>query len=65
MDIEKEEGIYLTQGELKNLNRLFNIIGVEALKANYFTKSDIDDIYSVMEKVRIGLDEITLHGGND
>ena len=60
MDIEKEEAVFLTQNELTNLNRLFNIVGEEALKANWFTRSDIEDIYNVMEKVRTGLYEIQL-----
>ena len=60
MDIEKEEAVFLTQNELTNLNRLFNIVGEEALKANWFTRSDIEDIYNVMEKVRTGLHEIQL-----
>jgi hypothetical protein len=43
--------------ELKNLNRMFNIIGEEALKANYFTKSDIEDVYSILGKVRTAIFE--------
>ena len=48
----QEFPLHLTEMELKNLNRMFNIIGEEALKANYFTKSDIEDVYSILEKVR-------------
>ena len=46
--------------ELKNLNRMFNIIGEEALKANYFTKSDIEDVYSILGKVRTAIFEAEL-----
>lgn len=53
----EEFPIFLTHSELTNLNRIFNIIGEEALKANYFTKADIADVYSVLEKVRITKDE--------
>ena len=48
----QEFPVHLTETELKNLNRMFNIIGEEQLKANYFTKSDIEDVYSILEKVR-------------
>lgn len=48
----QEFPVHLTETELKNLNRIFNIIGEEALKANYFTKSDIEDVYSILGKVR-------------
>ena len=54
---EKEFEVFLTASELTNLNRIFNIIGEESLKANYFTKADIADVYSVLEKVRIAKDE--------
>ena len=53
----EEFPIFLTHSELTNLNRIFNIIGEEALKANYFTKADIADVYSVLEKVRLTKDE--------
>jgi len=43
-----EQPIHLTLNELQNLNRIFDILGEEALKANFFTKQDIEDIYSVM-----------------
>ena len=58
----QEYGVFLTQSELNNLNRLFNIIGEEALKANYFTKNDIADVYSVIGKVRRALEEAELDG---
>ena len=54
---ENEFEVFLTASELTNLNRIFNIISEEALKANYFTKADIKDVYSVLEKVRIAKDE--------
>ena len=53
----QEFPLHLTEMELKNLNRMFNIIGEEALKANYFTKSDIEDVYSILEKVRTAIFE--------
>ena len=53
----QEFPLHLTEMELKNLNRMFNIIGEEALKANYFTKSDIEDAYSILEKVRTAIFE--------
>ncbi|MEM7421188.1 MAG: hypothetical protein AAF364_15880 [Pseudomonadota bacterium] len=56
----QEFPLHLTEMELKNLNRMFNIIGEEALKANYFTKSDIDDVYSILEKVRTAIFEAEL-----
>lgn len=52
--------INLTKSELINLNRLFNIVGEEALKANWFTKSDIEDIYSVIGEVRTAIEEMEL-----
>lgn len=55
--IENEFEVFFTASELTNLNRIFNIIGEEALKANYFTRADIADVYSVLEKVRIAKDE--------
>lgn len=59
---EKEFEVFLTASELTNLNRIFNIVGEEALKANYFTKADIADVYSVLEKVRITMDEAEIEG---
>ena len=56
----QEFPLHLTEMELKNLNRMFNIIGEEALKANYFTKSDIEDVYSILEKVRTAMFEAEL-----
>ena len=56
----QEFPVHLTEMELKNLNRMFNIIGEEALKANYFTKSDIEDVYSILEKVRTAIFEAEL-----
>ncbi|MEM7419923.1 hypothetical protein NO989_04515 [Alteromonas sp. DY56-G5] len=56
----QEFPLHLTEMELKNLNRMFNIIGEEALKANYFTKSDIEDVYSILEKVRTAIFEAEL-----
>lgn len=56
----QEFPVHLTETELKNLNRMFNIIGEEALKANYFTKSDIEDVYSILEKVRTAMFEAEL-----
>lgn len=56
----QESPLHLTEMELKNLNRMFNIIGEEALKANYFTKSDIEDVYSILEKVRTAIFEAEL-----
>ena len=53
----QEFPLHLTEMELKNLNRMFNIIGEEALKANYFTRSDIEDVYSILEKVRTAIFE--------
>ena len=57
------EPIFLTHGELANLNRIFDILGEEALKANWFTQNDIEDVYSVLEKVRTGLEEMQLNTG--
>ena len=60
-DLNSQEfPVHLTDTELKNLNRMFNIIGEEALKANYFTKSDIEDVYSILEKVRTAMFEAEL-----
>ncbi|AZU97321.1 hypothetical protein [Alteromonas phage P24] len=60
-DLNSQEfPVHLTETELKNLNRMFNIIGEEALKANYFTKSDIEDVYSILEKVRTAIFEAEL-----
>jgi len=60
-DLNSQEfPVHLTETELKNLNRMFNIIGEEALKANYFTKSDIEDVYSILEKVRTAMFEAEL-----
>ena len=56
----QEFPLHLTEMELKNLNRMFNIFGEEALKANYFTKSDIEDVYSILEKVRTAIFEAEL-----
>lgn len=50
--------ISLTKSELINLNRIFGIVGEEALKANWFTKSDISDIYSVIGHVLTAIDEM-------
>lgn len=51
----------LTKSELINLNRIFHILGKEHLKANWFTKSDIEDIYSVIGHVRTGIEEMELN----
>ncbi len=60
-DLNSQEfPVHLTETELKNLNRMFNIIGEEALKANYFTKIDIEDVYSILEKVRTAMFEAKL-----
>lgn len=64
IDIEKEEAVFLTHSELTNLNRLFGILGEQQLKANWFTKADIESVYSVLEKTRIALDEISLNNGH-
>ena len=58
--MEQEEAVFFTHAELTQLNRLFNIIGEEALRANYFTKSDIEDVYSVLEKVRTAKEGLEL-----
>lgn len=60
MNIETEFEVFFTHSEMANLNRIFDIIGEEALRANYFTKADIEDIYSVLAKVRIAKDEAEL-----
>jgi len=59
------EPIFLTHGELANLNRIFDILGEEHLKANWFTRGDIEDIYSVLEKVRTGLVDIQVNTGTE
>lgn len=58
--MEQEEAVFFTHVELTQLNRIFNIIGEEALRANYFTKSDIEDVYSVLEKVRTAKEDLEL-----
>tara|TARA_Y100001968_G_scaffold102797_1_gene92762 strand:- start:6829 stop:7020 length:192 start_codon:yes stop_codon:yes gene_type:complete len=58
--MEQEEAVFFTHAELTQLNRIFNIIGEEALRANYFTKSDIEDVYSVLEKVRTAKEYLEL-----
>lgn len=58
--MEQEEAVFFTHAELTQLNRIFNIIGEEALRANYFTKSDIEDVYSVLEKVRTAKEDLEL-----
>lgn len=55
-----ETPVFLTLSELTQLNRIFNIIGEENLRANYFTQADIDDVYSVLEKVRTAKEELEL-----
>jgi len=55
-----ETAVFFTLDELKNLNRTFNILSEEALKAHYFTKADIESIYNVIGKVREGIEEIEL-----
>lgn len=59
---EQEHELHLTASELTNLKRIFNIIGEENLKANYFTKADIADVYSVLEKIIITMDEAEIDG---
>lgn len=59
---EQEHELHLTASELTNLKRIFNIIGEENLKANYFTKADIADVYSVYEKLVITMDEAEIEG---
>jgi hypothetical protein len=59
---EEEYELHLTASELTNLKRIFNIIGEENLKANYFTKADIADVYSVLEKLIITMDEAEIEG---
>ena len=59
---EEEYELFLTASELTNLKRIFNIIGEENLKANYFTKADIADVYSVLEKLIITMDEAEIEG---
>jgi len=59
---EQEHELHLTASELTNLKRIFNIIGEENLKANYFTKADIADVYSVLEKLIITMDEAEIEG---
>jgi hypothetical protein len=54
---DKTFEISLTKSQLENLNRVFGIIGEEALKANWFTKSDIEDIYGVYGKVLQAIEE--------
>lgn len=56
----KEFPVHLTEMELRNLNRIFGIIGEEALKANYFTRSDVADVYSIIGKVRTAIEEMEL-----
>ncbi|HAU91683.1 MAG TPA: hypothetical protein DCW59_04935 [Alteromonas sp.] len=58
--MEQEEAVFFTHAELTQLNRIFNIIGEETLRANYFTKSDIEDVYSVLEKVRTAKEDLEL-----
>jgi len=55
-----ETAVFFTLEELKNLNRTFNILSEEVLKANYFTKGDIESIFNVIGKVREGIEEIEL-----
>lgn len=57
-----EHGVFLTPSELINLSRIFNIVGEEALKANYFTKADIENVYSVVGKVKVAIDEAQMDG---
>lgn len=54
---EEEIPVFFTLGELTQLNRLFDVIGEETLRANYFTKADIESVYSVLGKVREGIHE--------
>lgn len=54
-----EQEISLNVEELTVLNRLFNILGEENLRANFFTRADIDNTYSVLEKVREALFDVT------
>lgn len=44
--------------EFKNFNCMFNIIGEEVFKVNYFIKSDIEDVYLIFEKVCIVIFEV-------
>jgi len=55
-----ETPVFLTLSELTQLNRIFNIIGEENLRANYFTRADIEDVYSVLGKVRTAKEELEL-----
>lgn len=59
---EEEYELFLTANELKNLKRVFGFIGEEHLKANNFIASDIEDIYSVYEKLVITMDEAEIEG---
>jgi hypothetical protein len=60
VSVDNETPVFFTHAELTQLNRIFNIIGEEALRANYFTKSDIEDVYSVLEKVRTAKEQLEL-----
>lgn len=59
---ENEFEVFFTASELTNLKRIFNIIGEENLKANYFTKADIANVYSAYEKLVITMDEAEIDG---
>lgn len=59
---EQEHELFLTANELRNLKRVFGFIGEENLKANNFIASDIEDIYSVCEKLVITMDEAEIEG---
>lgn len=58
--MNEEIMVPFTHAELTQMNRIFNIIGEEALRANFFTKADIEHVYSVIGKVREGIEELEL-----
>ncbi|MCH2057915.1 MAG: hypothetical protein MK214_15140 [Thalassotalea sp.] len=60
--MENETAVFLNYSELTQLNRIFNIISEDTLRANLFTTADIDDMYSVLEKVREAKEELELEG---
>tara|TARA_Y100000052_G_C2935881_1_gene77366 strand:+ start:345 stop:551 length:207 start_codon:yes stop_codon:yes gene_type:complete len=65
MSIEDEQMVSFTGEELTVLNRIFKFVGEEHLRANYFTKADIEAVYSVLGKVRTGLEEWQLDHATD
>jgi len=60
IDIEEEVLVSFTPAQLLVVNRLFDVVDETILRAHYFTKADIENIYGALGQIREGLDEVAL-----